>query len=283
MFKAGHCEGSDVDARLTPSDASPVPAARGQIEPDIRESAVNYANPLLIRIRAVAQQLHILRPMLRIYRWILGEAYEKKFRDLLLANIRGGDVVWDVGANVGLYTRLFVERVGRDGRVIAFEPSPRAFAQLQSSFATEPSVILQEVALSDFDGETDFFIAERGSTVTDSLVAHSEKSASIRTAVKRGDTICSHDAPAIIKIDVEGAELEVLKGMTKTLLNPIVRGIFVEVHFLILARRGMRAAPIEIETILERAGFEVVWTDASHIAGIKKIRAQGSAIAASKR
>ena len=231
---------------------------------------MNYANPLLIQIRALAQQLHILRPMLRLYRRIFSEAYEQKFRDLLLTNIREGDLVWDVGANVGLYTRLFVDRVGRDGKVIAFEPSPRAFAQLQSLFATEPSVILQGVALSDFDGEADFFVAERGSTVTDSLVFRSGNSASIRTSVKRGDSMCSLNAPAIIKIDVEGAELEVLKGMTETLLAPGLRGVFVEVHFLALAQRGMRAAPVEIQKILQQAGFDVVWTDASHIAGLRK-------------
>jgi len=231
---------------------------------------VNYANPLLIRLRALAQQLHILRPIVRIYRRIRGEAYEQKFRDLLLSNIREGDLVWDVGANVGLYTRLFVDRVGRAGKVVAFEPSPRAFAQLQSSFAREPNVILQEVALSDFDGEADFFVAERGSTVADSLVVHSGNSASIRTSVKRGDSMCFLVAPAIIKIDVEAAELDVLKGMTKTLRDPGVRGVFVEIHFLALARRGMRTAPVEIQKILQRAGFDVVWTDASHIAGLRK-------------
>ena len=231
---------------------------------------MNYANPLLIRLRALAQQLHILRPIVRIYRGIRGEAYEQKFRDLLLSNIREGDLVWDVGANVGLYTRLFVDRVGRAGKVVAFEPSPRAFAQLQSSFARDPNVILQEVALSDFDGEADFFVAERGSTVADSLVVHSGNSASIRTSVKRGDSMCFLVAPAIIKIDVEAAELDVLKGMTKTLRDPGVRGVFVEVHFLALARRGMRTAPVEIQKILQRAGFDVVWTDASHIAGLRK-------------
>ncbi|WP_024512528.1 FkbM family methyltransferase [Bradyrhizobium sp. ARR65] len=231
---------------------------------------MNYANPLLIRIRGLAQQLHILRPIVRIYRMILSEAYERKFRDLLLTKISEGDLVWDVGANVGLYTRLFADRVGRDGRVIAFEPSPRAFAQLQSSFATEPNVILQQIALSDFDGEADFYVAERGPTVTDSLVVHSGSSASIRTPVKRGDSMYSIKAPAIIKIDVEGAELEVLKGMTKVLGNPGLRGVFVEVHFLALARRGMRTAPAEIQKILQQAGFQVAWTDASHIAGLRK-------------
>jgi FkbM family methyltransferase len=231
---------------------------------------VNYANPLLIQLRALAQQLHILRPVLGIYRRIFSEAYEQKFRDLLLTNIREGDLVWDVGANVGLYTRLFVDRVGRDGKVIAFEPSPRAFAQLQSSFATEPSVILQEIALSDFDGEADFFVAEKGSTVTDSLVVRSGNSTSIRSSVKRGDSMCSLHAPTIIKIDVEGAELEVLRGMTEMLRHPGLRGVFVEVHFLALTRRGMRTAPVEIQKILQQAGFDVIWTDASHIAGLRK-------------
>ena len=77
-------------------------------------------------------------------------------------------------------------------------------------------------------------------------------------------------AVEVVNLHKRVSSLEVLKGMTETLRAPGLRGVFVEVHFLALAQRGMRAAPVEIQKILQQAGFDVFWTDASHIAGLRK-------------
>lgn len=50
--------------------------------------------------------------------------YETRFQEAMLAAIRPGDVVWDVGANVGLYSRAFSDIAGPSGKVFAYEPSP---------------------------------------------------------------------------------------------------------------------------------------------------------------
>ena len=50
--------------------------------------------------------------------------YEDRFQIAMLKAIRQGDVVWDVGANVGLYSKLFSNIAGFSGKVFAFEPSP---------------------------------------------------------------------------------------------------------------------------------------------------------------
>ena len=52
------------------------------------------------------------------------QTYEARFMRALNARVRPGDVVWDIGANVGMYTQQFAHAVGRSGRVIAFEPAP---------------------------------------------------------------------------------------------------------------------------------------------------------------
>ncbi len=51
--------------------------------------------------------------------------YEQKFRHAMLNTIRPGDIIWDVGANVGHYSTVFSDVVGSIGRVFAYEPSPR--------------------------------------------------------------------------------------------------------------------------------------------------------------
>ena len=75
--------------------------------------------------------------------------------------------------------------------------------------------------------------------------------------------------PNVVKIDTEGFELDVLQGMGTVLAEPALRGVFVEVHFGLLADRGMADAPSTIEALLRAAGFETTWVDPSHIAGTR--------------
>ena len=93
---------------------------------------MDYSGKLAMCVRNIGRELHVLRPVLNAYKRISPNAYEHKFHSALLAAIKPGDNVWDVGANVGFYTQLFADVVGPDGKVIAFEPSPEAFETLRS-------------------------------------------------------------------------------------------------------------------------------------------------------
>src|SRR5258708_6935843 len=87
-------------------------------------------------------------------------------------------------------------------------------------------------------------------------------------AVALGDGFPSLPHPTIIKIDVEGYEVEVIRGMYGILGD--VRALFVEIHFQILAERGMRQAPAALVKDLKRLGFSrIEWPDASHIAAFR--------------
>ena len=66
-----------------------------------------------------------------------GEGYEEQFSQRLLSEVRPGDIVWEVGANLGIYTRQFCERVGDEGRVVAFEPTPACFDDLGNNCRAE--------------------------------------------------------------------------------------------------------------------------------------------------
>jgi hypothetical protein len=86
-------------------------------------------------------------------------------------------------------------------------------------------------------------------------------------SVQRGDEYLTQCPPNVIKIDVEGFELEVLQGMTQVLSRPELRSVLIEVHFGILSDRGLAGAPAAITALLKKAGLTIDWVDSSHLVG----------------
>jgi hypothetical protein len=76
--------------------------------------------------------------------------------------------------------------------------------------------------------------------------------------------------PDVVKIDVEGYELEVVEGLSKALSSGQVRSVFIEVHFALLHGRKLDKAPAAILQRLRQHGFSVRWVDPSHI-GARRI------------
>lgn len=227
---------------------------------------MDYSSKFAIGARSVGQRFGVLRPIVRLYRAYFSKSYEERFNKALLNAIRTADVVWDVGANIGLYTQLFAERA-KAGCVVAFEPSPRSFAILKKATSDKRNVQLHNVALAEFEGLADFYVnPDDASGVTDSFAKHEGGANLVQVSVSRGDDFALTQVPNVIKIDVEGFELEVLKGLSDTLRSDQLRAVFIEVHFLELARRDLRKAPAELVALLKEGGFSVSWIDPSHIA-----------------
>jgi len=144
---------------------------------------------------------------------------------LFRALVRRGDTVFDLGANTGQYTCLFCTLVGREGVVHAFEPIPPTFAILKENtagYAKRHHLFLNECAAGNSEGTVKMFVAE-GRFTEASMVAHA---AGARTAgydcrVTTVDRyVREHDVRgvALIKCDVEGAELLAMQG-AKALLG----------------------------------------------------------------
>jgi FkbM family methyltransferase len=184
-----------------------------------------------------------------------------------MSAVRPGDTVWDVGANIGIYTEQFCQWVGQNGHVVAFEPGAESCESIRGRLPNCAWLTVQNVALGEQDATGKF--AADGTSVENHLVEVDEETngdASI-VEIRRGDTVSQQlgHVPHVLKIDVEGFEEEVLNGMSGMLASPNLRSVLVEVHFMKLENRGRANAPAHIEKLLRNNGFKTKWVDASHL------------------
>lgn len=168
--------------------------------------------------------------------------------------VRPGATVFDVGANLGAYTLLFAQWVGPVGKVVAFEPAPAAATGLRRLVALNDlreRVEIVETAVSGAVGTAQF--ASDGSSGANALVnvPHGSRGV-ISVPTTSLDAFCDAHRlrPDVIKIDVEGEELDVLRGARQTLSRPSVQ-VFLELHPSAWASRGITAASIrgELESL----------------------------------
>lgn len=145
---------------------------------------------------------------------------------------RGG-IVWDVGAHIGFHTLGFSVLAGPTGRVVGFEPNPANRERLQQNLEKNPDlasrVDILDCGLSDQDGDSLFAISRDVDSGASSMSFLDRTVASIdpHTAaswnrvvgrVRTADALIRDGMPKpnVVKIDVEGAELLVLRGASET-------------------------------------------------------------------
>lgn len=145
--------------------------------------------------------------------------HERSELEILRRLTRRGDVFVDIGANVGLYTRLAESWVGPEGHVLAFEPNPLCVDLMRLSFIGKANVTIVQAALSSNNGNSDLFIPNAADQAS-LLSYHSRSQRRVRVCVLTLDNFLREwqgPPPSIIKIDVEGLELSVLQGMQELL------------------------------------------------------------------
>lgn len=227
-----------------------------------------HTRPVFIWLRNIARSLGLTRALAN---FTGSRNYEQAFDEALFSALQLGDVVWDVGANVGYYTKRFAEAVGPDGHVVAFEPFPATAERLRTQMQSIPNYSLQMTALGAEDGNVTMEAGKDALAATSRIVSDALRGVAVR--ISTGDGLVGQGdipVPTVVKIDTEGFELDVLRGMTVILGSPGVRAVFVEVHFGLLSRRGQANAPVEIERLLKTAGFTTRWVDPSHMMAERK-------------
>jgi FkbM family methyltransferase len=157
--------------------------------------------------------------------------------------LRLGDLFLDVGANVGTYTVLASGVCG--AKTFAFEPDPTTLIHLRRNIEVnglKELVQVYQCALGAMRGEVDFTVGL--DTVNRMATSKDTRTQTVR--IEKIDEIASDSQPIMIKIDVEGAEADVLSGAEHVLSNPSLRVIELETlapeSARILARNGFEAA-----------------------------------------
>ncbi len=164
-----------------------------------------------------------------------GAHYEIKLSSFIRNRLHlcEGDVVWDVGGHIGYYALCFANRVGPKGEIVVFEPQQELSSAIARSAAFNDlnSIIIENRAVGSANGElTMYCLADAGRTSAASTVKH-EAHGAVSFAMTCLDEYAQHaQAPSVLKIDVEGSELNVLLGARSLLSSSSPPILLIEIH-----------------------------------------------------
>jgi len=210
----------------------------------LREGVQSAMRPtqMTCRVRSHAVVLGVSSPSEEM-RARTYETKEPETLDWIDENLRVGDVLFDIGANIGLYS-LYAARACAGAIVYAFEPESQNFARLCRN------VVLNQVSnllpcnfpLADCSKFDVFHVhtLEAGDSLHSFGKASEFRAAGERAALRQGALSTSLDAlvhqhgvpqPALIKLDVDGIEGPILSGASQILAAPSFRSLLVEWNF----------------------------------------------------
>ena len=216
-----------------------------------------------VNLGEIAARLHAHTPL--ELRLIEGGGGELHILEQLISMLHEGDIVYDVGANIGLYAVLLAKAVGPEGRVVAFEPDSKNYDKLEENIKLNglTNARLFRNALGEENTQTKLY---KGQDITDSTLVprHLGKDVSYELVeMVDGDGFRESKnlpIPQAVKIDVEGYEYAVLHGLRRTLAAPDCKLVCCEVHPTLLPAE---VNPDMILSFLQSLGFSRIDSDAS--------------------
>jgi FkbM family methyltransferase len=155
--------------------------------------------------------------------------FEPRTVRALRAAIEPGDVVFDVGANIGFFATLISRLVGPSGRVVAIEPEPENLGLLRANLDANGcgNVVVVPVAVGERPGSAVFSLDEAtgstghlgGAPTAGEMAVGTGRVRLIETPVETIDRVAAGEGavPDVIKMDIEGGELHALLGAAETL------------------------------------------------------------------
>jgi FkbM family methyltransferase len=186
--------------------------------------------------------------------------YEPNVAAAIKSNLGPGGTFFDIGAHVGWFTLFASKIVGPAGHVYSFEPSPEVYAHLAENVCSLKNVRTFQCGIGSEDGQLEF--ASRALFSTGSFVeAVTEVNKhyspdtpirKVRVELRKIDTLLPQiKPPDVVKIDVEGFELEALRGAANLLSHRPV--LIIEIHPLqIKLSNGSEA---ELFNLLQSSGY----------------------------
>jgi FkbM family methyltransferase len=167
----------------------------------------------------------VVLPRREKYYWT--GAYEPGVQDALVRLLRPGMTVWDVGAHIGFFSLLAARLVGPDGVVHAFEPMSANRERLQAAVALNgaANVVVRDRAVSATPGRADLHGHEH--TTMWSLLETGRRGEPVEVVTL--DLLAGElGSPQLVKIDAEGAEVDVLRGGETLLGGQVKPALLVE-------------------------------------------------------
>lgn len=188
--------------------------------------------------------------------------YERSLVSLIQNYVKKDDVVVDVGAHKGYITLLLSQKSGVDGRVISFEPDANADKVLRQNLENNDAgnVTLLNVALGDKVGTVDFYLNNYlgHSSRFPNVYAQENVQKKVTVPLSTMEVVFEDEQIdkskiSFIKIDAEGSEFLILKGIEKTAdFNPLIH---MEINFRSFDSAGI--SPLEVQKLLESWGYEL--------------------------
>lgn len=186
--------------------------------------------------------------------------YEAAIQRCIADNLGPADVFVDIGANVGFFSLIAARRVGPDGRVYAFEPVAENAASIVRSSRLNgmSNVDVYAEAVGARTYRTELILAQHiGGAMLASAGTPPDFAGSVQVDVVSLDDVIGTRKlrrPTLVKIDVEGAEMDVLQGMRRTLCSARPTLIY-EVDDE--TRNGLEEKCGEIASFLDSAGYKI--------------------------
>lgn len=186
--------------------------------------------------------------------------YEPETTEIMKEIIKPGMTILDIGANIGYFSMLFGKRVGPTGRIVCFEPAPENVDLLKRNIDLNKlddrmTVVASCVGDSNNPVTLHLDSTNQGNHSLSQANVVTEKS-TINVPCTTIDTyLTAHPLPHIdlLKMDVQGAELQVLHGMTVTLNAHPKMSMVME--YWPFGLRNTGANPADVLTILRKAGY----------------------------
>lgn len=166
-----------------------------------------------------------------------------------------GDAVVDVGAHLGFYTVRMARLVGPSGRVVAFEPERRTAETLRRRLSREglSNVIVREVALADRPGDIDLYLGRIPADTRAYLHPAAGEHYPVAANTLEDELGRLSIAPVLVKIDVQGYEVRVLRGMGRLLSDQRLQALVMEFWPAALIAAG--DDPAEVFRVCERSSL----------------------------
>lgn len=208
------------------------------------------------------QQVEEVKILFAVHTWLeyhnrARDSYtgEPDMVDFIKKELKSGDVFWDIGANVGAYS-LLAAKITHVMQVIAFEPYIPTFAHLWDNISINgcnKAIAPLCMGLSDHTNIDCLGVSDPRAGSSNHVMGGGSLDETQPSMAIRGDDAVNMfglNTPDVVKIDVDGYELFVLKGMTGILKNKKLRSLIVEVD--------MNATRKEVIGLLGGYGFQEV-------------------------